>query len=68
MSLKFIVVFYRYIEWLHVMKTLYVTVEQDSSIGLTHLKDAISYTPKDPFVRSENQLPLQQGVCYLFSK
>ena len=58
MSLKFIVVFYRYIEWLHVMITLYVTVEQDSSIGLTHLQDAISYTPKDRFVRSENQLPL----------
>ena len=50
------------------MKTLYVTVEQDSSIGLTHLQDAISSTPKGRFVRSENQLPLQQGICYLFSK
>ena len=68
MSLKFIVVFYRYIEWLHVMKTLYVTVEQDSSIGLTLLQDAISYSLKDRFVRSENQLPLRQGIGNLVSK
>ena len=50
------------------MKTLYVTVERDSSIGLTLLQDAISYSLKDRFVRSENQLPLQQGICNLFSK
>ena len=50
------------------MKTLYVTVEQDSSIGLIYLQDAISNTPKDRFVRSENQLPLQHGICYFFSK
>ena len=49
------------------MKTLYVTVEQDSSIGLIYLQDAISNAPKDRFVRSENQLPLQQGICYFFS-
>ena len=50
------------------MKTLYVTVERVSYIGLTLLQDAISYSLKDRFVRSENQLPLQQGIFNLFSK